>query len=317
MDTTGEISRDLLVQAVDQSHDGITIADAKLAGYPLIYVNKGFETLTGYTSAEVIGKNYRVLQGIDTEQPGLSVLRAAVAKEENCVVTLRNYRKDGSMFWNELSVSPVHDADGKLTHYIGIQKDVTARILLEQHMHQSNLDLQTLNQQLNTLAHTDPLAGLSNRRHFDERFTDLRSTAQRTHSELSVLMIDLDHFKQFNESYGLSAGDKCLRMVGECIARSFVRNTDCAARYGGEDFAVVSLAANLDDLRRHAQKLCEQVRLLNIPNSASSHGVVTISIGGIHRLPDRETTEADLIELAEQQLFAAKQSGRNRVHIVS
>lgn len=317
MDATGEIPRDLLVQAVDQSHDGITIADARQPGFPLIYVNKGFERLTGYTCAEVLGKNYRVLQGIDTEQPELAVIRAAVAREESCVVTLRNYRKDGSMFWNELSISPVHDADGKLTRYIGIQKDVTARVLLEHHMHQSNLDLQTLNQQLNTMAHTDPLVGLNNRRHFDERFADLRSTAHRTHSELSVLMIDLDHFKQFNEIYGLSAGDECLRMTGECVAKSFARTTDCAARYGGEDFAVVSLAANIDDLRRHAQRLCEQVRALNIPYRESSHGVVTISIGGVHRMPDRETTEAELINLAEQELFAAKRGGRNRVLIVS
>ncbi|MDD5384818.1 MAG: diguanylate cyclase [Gallionella sp.] len=311
------ISRELLAQAVEQSHDGVTIADAKKQGFPLIYVNRGFEKLTGYTSDEVIGNSYRILQGVDTWQPGLDIIRAAVSKGEGCLVTLRNYRKDGSMFWNELSISPVHDADGNLTHYIGIQKDVTARILLEQHLHQSNLDLQTLNQQLNTLVYTDHLVGLSNRRHFDEQFTNLCSTAQRTHSELSVLMMDFDHFKQFNERYGRSAGDECLRMVGDCIAKSFARTSDCTARYGGEEFAVVSLAANIEDLRHHAQKLCEQVRALNIPNSDSSYGVVTISIGGVHRLPDRESTEAELIKLADQALLAAKQSGGNRAYIVA
>ena len=315
MSVAANISLDLLAQAVDQSHDGVTIADAKKQGFPLIYVNRAFEKLTGYTSDEVVGNSYRILQGIDTVQPGLDIIRAAVSKGEGCLVTLRNYRKDGSMFWNELSISPVHDAGGNLTHYIGIQKDVTARIMLEQHLHQSNLDLQTLNQQLNTLVYTDHLVGLSNRRHFDEQFTSLCSTAQRTHSELSVLMIDFDHFRQFNERYGRSAGDECLRMVGECIAKSFARTSDCTARYGGEEFAVVSLAANIEDLRHHAQKLCEQVRALNIPNSDSSYGVVTISIGGIHRLPDRESTEAELIKLADQALLAAKRSGGNRANI--
>jgi diguanylate cyclase (GGDEF)-like protein/PAS domain S-box-containing protein len=315
MSSAINISRDLLAQAVDQSHDGVTIADAKMKGFPLIYVNRGFEKLTGYTSGEIIGNGYRILQGTDTGQPGLDIVRAAVTKGEGCLVTLRNYRKDGSMFWNELSISPVHDADGNLTHYIGIQKDVTARILLEQHLHQSNLDLQTLNQQLNTLVYTDHLVGLSNRRHFDEQFTNLFSTAQRTHSELSVLMIDFDHFRQFNERYGRSAGDECLRMVGDCIAKSFARTSDCTARYGGEEFAAVSLAGNVDDLRRHAQKLCEQVRALNIPNSDSSYGVVTISIGGIHRLPDRESAEAELIKLADQALLAAKRSGGNRANV--
>lgn len=310
-----EISRDLLVHAIDQSCDGITIADAGKKGFPLIYVNKGFEKLTGYSSGEIIGDSHRILQGTDTDQPGLDAIRAAIANEESCVVTLRNYRKDGSMFWNELSISPVHGADGKLTHYIGIQKDVTARILLEQHLHQSNLDLQTLNRQLNTLAYTDHLVGLSNRRHFDEQFTSLLSTAQRTHSELSVLMIDFDHFKQFNERYGRAAGEECMRMVGDCIAKSFVRTSDCTARYHGNEFAVVSLAANIAELRHHAQKLCDQVRALNIPNSDSSHGVVTISIGGVHRMPDRESTEAEIISEADQELLAAKRSGGNRVHI--
>ena len=315
MSPESKISRDLLAQTIDQSLDGITISDAEAKGFPLIYANKGFEKLTGYTSEEIIGNSYRILQGTDTEQPGLDAIRTAVAKGESCVVTLRNYRKDGSMFWNELSISPVHDADGKLTHYIGIQKDVTARILLEQHLHQSNLDLQTLNQQLNTLVYTDHLVGLSNLRHFDEQFTKLLSTAQRTHSELSVLMIDFDHFKQFNERYGRAAGDECMRMVGDCIAKSFVRASDCTARYHGNEFAVVSLAANIAELRHHAEKLCEQVRALNIPNSDSSHGVVTISIGGIHRMPDRESTEAEIIREADQELLAAKRSGGNRVHI--
>lgn len=97
------ISRELLAQAVEQSHDGITVADARKKGFPLIYVNRGFEKLTGYTSNEVIGNSYRILQGTDTGQPELETIREAVTKGEGCLVTLRNYRKDGSMFWNELS----------------------------------------------------------------------------------------------------------------------------------------------------------------------------------------------------------------------
>ncbi|MBK9161644.1 MAG: diguanylate cyclase [Nitrosomonadales bacterium] len=317
MDTTNEIPRDLLLQALDQSQDGITITDARQAGYPLIYVNKGFERLTGYNSAEIIGKSYRILQGNDTDQPELAIIRAAASRQEGCTVTLRNYRKDGSMFWNELSIAPVRDADGKLTHYIGVQQDATARVLLEQHMNQPHLDLKALNQQLNGAVSDSHHPALGDRQHFDERFAELRATAQRTHCELSVLMIDLDNFQQFNEAYGFSAGEECMRMVGECVAKSFARSTDCAAHYGKEDFAVVSLASSIDDLRMHAQKLCEQVRALSIPNSESSHGVVTISIGGVHRIPDRETGGVELLELAEQELFTAKRSGRNRVHIVS
>ena len=317
MDNAIKISRDLLAQAIDQSHDGVTISDAQQNGFPLIYANNGFERLTGYTAEEIIRDGYQILQRDDTDQEGLAVIRTSVGNGESCVVILRNYRKDGSMFWNEISISPVRNADGQLTHYIGIQKDVTPRILLEQHLHQTNLDMQTHIQQLNTLVYTDHLVGISNRRHFDEQFSSLFSSAQRTHSELSVLMIEIDYFRQFNERYGRPAGEECLRMVGDCIAKSFSRPSDCAARYAGEEFAVISLAVNLEGLRQHAQKLCDQVRTLNIPNSGSPHGVVTISIGGVHRLPNRETTDAELIKLADHELLAAKRDGHNRVHIAS
>ncbi|HEX7455181.1 MAG TPA: PAS domain-containing protein, partial [Gallionella sp.] len=194
-----EISRSLLAQAVDQSHEGISIADALQKNWPLIYVNAGFERLTGYKAAELLGKSCRHLQGTDTDQPEIAALREALQQGKDCLVILRNYRKDGSMFWNELNVSPVHNDEGVLTHFIGIQHDVTARILLNQQLRQSSLDFHTLNQPL--LTHTDPVAGISNRRHFDEQLDYMLQTAQRTHSLLSVLMVDLDQFKLFNDRY--------------------------------------------------------------------------------------------------------------------
>lgn len=221
------------------------------------------------------------------------------------------------MFWNELSISPVHNADSKLTHYIGIQKDVTARVLLEQHLHQTGLDLNTLNRQLNTLVYTDPLIGISNRRRFDEEFAGFFSTAQRTHSELSVLMIDLDRFNLFNHRYGENAGNECLRIVGDCIAKSFSRSSDCAARYGGEQFSVVSLGVNIQDLQQHAQQICAKVRALNIPHGDSPSGIVTISVGGVSRVPYRDTSANELIKLAEVALYDAKRHGRDQVHIVN
>jgi len=296
------ISQDLLAQALNESRDGITIVDARQQDFPLIYVNQGFEKLTGYTSGEVVGKNYRVLFGADTEQPEITAIRAAIAKGQGCVVTLRNYRKDGTMFWSQLSISPVHNAEGTLTHFIGIQKDASDRMLLENH--------------LSALIYTDPLVGISNRRHFEERFTNLLHVARRIHSGMSLLLIDLDHFRQFNERYGQSAGDECLRMVGDCIAKSFNRTSDCVARYGGGEFTVVSFSSGIDALRQHARKLCEHVRSLNIPHTDSPHGIVTISIGGVHRLPNRDTTEEMFIELASKELLAAKLGGRDRVHVI-
>lgn len=303
MNSVDEISRELLARALNESHDGITIADAQKQGFPLIYANQGFERMTGYAAGEVIGKTYRFLQGDDTDQPEIAVIHEALSRGKGCVVTLRNYRKDGSMFWNELSISPVHGADGSPTHFIGALQDVTARVELEE--------------QLNILTYTDPLIGISNRRHFDERFADLLHTSRRIHGALSVLLIDLDHFKPFNERYGEAAGDECLRRVGNCITRLFVRSSDCVARYSGGEFSVVSISSNIDALRNHAHKVCELVQLLGIPHEGSPHKVATVSIGGLHRLPDRDTSEDMFIKLAGQELLSAKRGGRNCVYITS
>lgn len=114
-------------RAIAASSNGIMIADATMPDWPIIYANPAFEQITGYSTAEVIGKNSRFLQGADTNQPELTKLRDAIAQAKGCTVVLRNYRKDGTLFWNELSISPVYDTNSKFTHYIGIQTDITER----------------------------------------------------------------------------------------------------------------------------------------------------------------------------------------------
>jgi len=311
-----ELSASLFAKAVDQSVDGITIVDAGKPDMPLIYVNAGFEKMTGYRSAEVLGKNCRFLQGEEPAQPSIGVLREAISRGENCIVILRNFRKDGTLFWNEFNISPVRDASGVVTHFIGVQKDVTARVEMLRHLRQSKLDLQNANRKLSVLALTDSLTGIANRRHFDEQFESLLSTAQRSKVPLAVLMIDLDHFKRYNDMYGHQAGDDCLRQVGACIAESFQRPSDCAARYGGEEFAVVAPGMSLEELQQHAQLVCDKVRALNFPHPDSLYGTVTISVGGVARIPRRDTTTLSLLKLADTALYQAKQQGRNRVHMV-
>lgn len=299
MDRTANIPRDLLANAINDSRDSIVIADAQKPGFPLVYVNRSFEQLTGYAANEAIGKSFYFLQGGDTEQQEVAVINSAIAKSDSCVVTLRNYRKDGTMFWSEVSVSPLHNAETEPTHFMAVQNDVTARVLQEQQ-----------------LASIDPLVGISNRRHFDQRLIDALAFARRTHSGISVVIIELDFFIQYIERHGQSAGNECLRSVGECISELFVRTSDCAARLGGGEFAVVSLSFGAGALRQHAQKLCERVRMLNIPHSESPHGVVTVSIGGVHCMPNRETAEEMLIGLANSKLLAAKRNGGNCALII-
>ena len=124
-------------RAITATSDGIIISDPNQHDMPIVYVNAGFERMTGYTLAEVLGRNCRFLQGDDTNQSEIARLRLALRDKQACRVTLRNYRKDGSMFWNELDVSPVYDDAGNLINFIGVQKDVTERIEASQQLQQS------------------------------------------------------------------------------------------------------------------------------------------------------------------------------------
>jgi len=122
----------ILDQAISACRNGVIIADATQSDYPIVYVNPAFEKMTGYSRAEVLGKNCRFLQGIDTHQAGLEVVRKALKNHDSCSVELRNYRKNGTLFWNEVSISSVRNCDGIVTHYIGIQTDITDRKNMEE-----------------------------------------------------------------------------------------------------------------------------------------------------------------------------------------
>ena len=131
-------------RAMAQSGNGIVISDMTQPGQPVIYVNPAFERITGYPARDALGRNCNFLQGEDQDQPGLGVLRQAIAEEREAQVVLRNYRKDGSLFWNELDIAPVRDAAGKVTHYIGVQNDITERREAERALEDQSRRLQTI-----------------------------------------------------------------------------------------------------------------------------------------------------------------------------
>jgi PAS domain S-box-containing protein len=127
----------LLRDAIQATNNIVLRTDPNLPDNPIVYVNEGFERLTGYSRDEVIGRNCRFLQGDDHEQEGVARLREAITKRESVRVEVRNYRKDGSLFWNELHVSPVHDEEGRLTNFVGVQNDVTGRRRIEEALKES------------------------------------------------------------------------------------------------------------------------------------------------------------------------------------
>jgi PAS domain S-box-containing protein len=131
-------------RAIAASSNGIVICDARLPDLPMIYVNPAFERMTGYKAQEVLGRNCQFLQGSDRHQVELTKLRNALQEAKDCTVVLRNYRKDGTLFWNELSIAPIYDAAGNLSQYIGIQTDITERKVAEEELQQAKEHLQAV-----------------------------------------------------------------------------------------------------------------------------------------------------------------------------
>jgi PAS domain S-box-containing protein len=122
----------VLAQILDNCVNGVTLSDPDLPDNPIVYANEVFEEMTGYSRDEILGRNCRFLQGDEHEQPAVDQIRAALAEKRPVEVTLRNYRKDGSLFYNRLMIRPLLDPDGNVIYYLGVQYDVTEQVQARQ-----------------------------------------------------------------------------------------------------------------------------------------------------------------------------------------
>ncbi|MBL4633832.1 MAG: GGDEF domain-containing protein [Kofleriaceae bacterium] len=166
------------------------------------------------------------------------------------------------------------------------------------------------NNQLARLSRVDGLTGLFNRRHFDEQLDIYWRECRRLETPISIIMIDVDHFKKYNDRYGHVAGDECLRKVADCLRSSLRRATDFLARYGGEEFVVI-IKDDLDKSKRVADNLVRAIRELKLEHSETELGIVTLSLGVASTVPGRDGLATDLLKLADQGLYLSKEIGRN------
>ena len=302
-----EIQLSLFNQAIFTCRNSVIITDATQPNNPIIYVNQAFEKFTGYSASEVQGKNCRFLQGEDRDQPNLDIIRNALKNEKDCLVIMRNYRKDGTLFWNEVSISPVRDAAGNITHYIGIQTDITERQRIQTALEEANRKLQHL-------ANIDGLTQIGNRRSFDETLNREWCRATREQQPLSLILCDVDYFKAYNDYYGHLQGDECLIQVAQAISQVVKRPSDLVARYGGEEFVVILPNTEGSGALKIAQLIQDQIRQLQSPHVKSDVSpYITLSLGISSIIPSGMTSSEQLVNAADCALYQAKQQGRNQI----
>jgi two-component system cell cycle response regulator len=308
------IERTILEQAVESSFNSIIITDALADDNPVIYVNAVFEAMTGFSAAETIGRNCRFLQHTRPRQKAVDDLREAIAAGRPISVTVRNIRKDGSLFWNDICVSPIRNTEGVITNFIGIQKDVTERVQHEKKIKELQHELRKANRELTDLVQLDSLTGLFNRRYFSEIFERDWQLALREGKYLSVLIFDIDFFKQYNDTCGQAAGDACLKTVAQTIRDGLKRATDILARYGGEEF--IALLFDLTESRAAdiAAAISASVGKLNLTHDLSAAAPhITLSAGVAACIPRQDILAEGMIKAATNALYQAKRQGRNQV----
>lgn len=282
--------------AIDAATNAIIIVDARAADYPVIHVNRAFESITGYQAQEVIGRNCRFLQSGDRDQPGLERLREAIALGSEASVVLRNYRKDGSLFWNSVRVSPLRNPHGVLTHFVGIQTDVT--------------ELKNYEIELEHRANHDSLTGLANKNLLHDRLDRAIAITGRMRRKFALLYLDLDRFKTVNDSLGHASGDMLLRTVASRLT-SCVRESDTVARVSGDEFAVILLELDqIDAVSTIAEKILSAVKQ---PVMIEGQAVSTSASIGVCIYPEDGTSGEALLKRADSAMYRAKHGGRDQI----
>ncbi|MHA7878800.1 MAG: sensor domain-containing diguanylate cyclase [Saccharospirillum sp.] len=325
----------LQYRAMLDSNDAIAIADASKQDLPLVWINPKFESLFGYRAEEVIGRNCRFLQGDSKDQMAIAEIRTALEEHRTCSVTLRNYTKDGVPLWIQLSLAPVHNRSGHVTHYVGIQHDLTeekaqedalqkARQVLEKQnelleskvlerthsLQTSNEALQAANKKLMTLASQDYLTGIANRRHFFETARRELKRQRREQNDVALIIFDLDHFKEINDRYGHEGGDEVLRSIIPPTKAS-IRPMDLFGRIGGEEFLILLPGINEQIAADIAERIRHSIQALRIPcKNQTIRVTASFGVSGWDGISDLET----LIFWGDSALYKAKQSGRNCVY---
>jgi diguanylate cyclase (GGDEF)-like protein/PAS domain S-box-containing protein len=287
----------------ENSSDVIILADFN--GHRT-YISAATHKMGGWNPEELVSHDYLELVHEDDRSNAEAIVRDLHSDGKDATLECRARNRDGEYFWIEANLRLVHDPQtGLPSGILNVIRDVSERKKAAQ-------KLQEAYNVVESLAITDALTGLPNRRRFDQYLSSEWRRSMRDHQPLSLIMLDADKFKAYNDTYGHQRGDNCLKQIAEACMDVVSRPGDLVARFGGEEFVVVLPNTEGAGAMHVASEICEALRSRRLPHSENRPGVVTISAGCATLIPSFGKHAPDLIELADKALYKAKHNGRDQ-----
>ena len=265
----------------------------------IIDVSKSYCTLTGYTRAELIGKRHNILRYEKTENRVYKELWETINSKKVWEGELTNVKKDGEIFNTKILITPELDENQNIVNFIAYSQDIS---------YQKKIEL---------ISVTDELTKLYNKREFNNIFTRSVENAKRFNNPYTMLMIDIDFFKQYNDSYGHLKGDYALESVAKAMKKCCTRSTDISFRLGGEEFGLIYIASNQKEALVFAKKIQDEIHNLKIEHKSSKvSSYLTVSIGLFFSENIRDFSKDDIYQRCDDALYFAKKAGRNNIYSI-
>jgi diguanylate cyclase (GGDEF)-like protein/PAS domain S-box-containing protein len=287
-------------RAINASVNAIVITCCEGTENKIEYVNPAFERMTGYRLAQIKGRDPRFMRIEGCDEGEHQRIHEAVQRRESVHAVLRNARKNGEVFWNDLHIDPVVNADGEVTHFVAVMNDITEARHYERRLHH--------------LAHHDPLTGLANRTLLQERLKQAIALAQRKRTVGALAFLDLDNFKHINDSLGHDVGDAVLVEIAARL-RANMREEDTVARVGGDEFVLV---INDQSSPERVADLIERIRRgINTPVETGGREVTTGASIGVSLFPRDGKSVDKVMRAADAAMYHAKSMGKNNCQFFS
>ncbi|MFA9373605.1 MAG: diguanylate cyclase, partial [Poseidonibacter sp.] len=261
-------------------------------------VSNAFCEISGYSKNELIGQNHSIVKDPEMPKSIYKELWTTIQKGKIWKGEIRNLRKDGSNYWVSAVIEPVFDKDNKISSYYAIRQDITDK------------------KRIYELSITDGLTTLFNRRHFNDIAESVIDKTIRNNNVFAFLLLDVDNFKKYNDTYGHQEGDNVLISIATSLKKSFKRSNDIIFRLGGEEFGVLISAKTQDDILKLAETARKDIQDLQIEHSKNEPSLVITASFGIAIINNKNSNTQDLdyiYKKADDCLYEAKESGRNRV----